>query len=112
MFLKISRRTMIKSAFIAGSVLPVAAFPAQSAWAAGLPPLDPNDLTAKSLGFVTDASKVVASENPTYKPTQRCGSCAQFQGAATDATGGCNIFAGHSVPQGGWCKVWAQKAGA
>jgi len=60
---------------------------------------------------VPDATKVVAAANPTYKPTQKCANCAQFQGKPGDATGGCNIFAGKSVPQGGWCMVWVQKTG-
>ncbi len=72
-------------------------------------PLDPNDPQAKALGYVSDASKVSASAEPTFKPSQKCGTCAQFQGKASDATGGCNIFVGHTVPSGGWCKVWAQK---
>jgi hypothetical protein len=77
--------------------------------AADLPALDPADPTAKALGFVTDSSKVVAAANPTHKPDQKCGTCAQFQGKAGDARGGCNIFAGKSVPVGGWCRVWAKK---
>jgi len=106
---KISRRVMVKGALIAGSVFPILAMPALNARAAALAPLDPADPTAKGLGFVTDSGKVDAGANPTYKPTQKCGTCAQFQGKAGDATGGCNIFAGHSVPRGGWCKAWAQK---
>ena len=106
---KISRRAIGKGGLIAGSMIPVLALPAWNAFAAALPPLDANDPTAKSLGFVVDATKVDAKANPTYKTGQRCGTCAQFQGKAGDATGGCNIFVGHSVPQGGWCKVWAQK---
>ena len=109
---KISRRAMVKGGLAAGALLPAFGFLANSVNAAGLPPLDPSDPTAKSLGFVTDTTKVDASANPTHKPTQMCGTCAQFQGKAGDATGGCNIFAGHSVPKGGWCKVWAQKPGA
>ena len=66
--------------------------------------------TAKALGFVTDAGKVDAAANPTYKPTQKCATCAQFQGKAGDASAACNIFAGKSVPSGGWCKVWVQKS--
>jgi hypothetical protein len=62
-----------------------------------------------SLGFVTDATKVSAAANPTYKAGQKCGTCSQFQGKAGDASGGCNIFAGKSVPAGGWCKVWSPK---
>jgi hypothetical protein len=109
---RISRRAMVKSGLIVGTLIPALGLIGNTAEAAALPPLDPNDPTAKALGFVTDASKVSASENPTYKPTQKCSTCAQFQGKAGDASAGCNIFAGHSVPAGGWCKVWAQKPGA
>ncbi len=109
---KISRRDVVKGGLIAGAMVPAMGLFLKDARAAGLPPLDPNDPTAKSLGFVTDTTKVNATANPTHKPTQRCGTCAQFQGKAGDASGGCNIFAGHSVPATGWCKVWAQKPGA
>lgn len=109
---KITRRAIVKSGLIAGAFMPALGLITHSASAAGLPPLDPSDPTAKALGFVADTSKVDAAANPTYKPTQKCGNCAQFQGKAGDATAGCNIFAGKSVPQGGWCKVWAQKPGA
>jgi hypothetical protein len=108
----ISRRAVVKSGLIAGAFIPAAGFMANSAAAAGLPPLDPKDPTAAALGFVTDSTKVDAKANPTYKPTQKCSNCAQFQGKAGEATAGCNIFAGKSVPSGGWCKVWAQKPGA
>ena len=106
---KITRRAVVKGGIIAGALAPVMGLMVNSARAAALPPLDPSDPTAKSLGFVTDTTKVDATANPTHKPTQKCGTCAQFQGKASDATGGCNIFAGHSVPAAGWCKVWAQK---
>ncbi len=109
---KFSRRAIVKGGLIAGALVPALGLIGNSASAAALPPLDPNDPTAKALGFVTDATKVSAAANPTYKPTQKCGTCAQFQGKAGDKTAGCNIFAGHSVPAGGWCKVWAQKPGA
>jgi hypothetical protein len=109
---KISRRALVKGGLIAGAVIPAMGLMARTASAAGLPPLDPKDPTAQALGFMLDASKVDAAANPTYKSTQKCGTCAQFQGKAGDASGGCNIFAGKSVPAGGWCKVWAQKPGA
>jgi len=109
---KITRRSIVKGGLIAGALVPAFGLVGNAPAAAALPALDPNDPTAKALGFVTDATKVVASANPTYKPTQKCSTCAQYQGKATDATAGCNIFAGHSVPAAGWCKVWAQKPGA
>ena len=107
---KFSRRAVIKGGLIVGALIPAAGLVAYSADAAALPPLDTNDPTAKALGFVTDASKVDTAANASYKPTQKCGTCAQFQGKAADASAGCNIFAGKSVPAGGWCKVWAQKS--
>lgn len=109
---KISRRAAVKGALIAGVFAPTVGLLTHAAAVADLSPLDPNDPTAKALGFVSDTTKVEASTNPTHKPEQKCGTCAQFQGKAGDARGGCNIFVGHSVPQGGWCKVWAQKPGA
>jgi hypothetical protein len=109
---KISRRAMVKGGLIAGALIPAMGFMADTSAAAGLPPLDASDPTAQALGFVADASKVDAKANATYKPNQKCGTCAQFQGKAGDASGGCNIFAGKSVPVGGWCKVWAAKPGA
>jgi len=106
---KISRRAIVKGGLVAGALFPAMGLIANSAAAAGLPPLDPKDPTAQALSFVTDASKVDAAANPTFKPTQKCSNCAQYQGKATDPTAGCNIFAGKSVPAGGWCKVWAAK---
>jgi hypothetical protein len=109
---KISRRSVVKGGLIAGTFIPAMGLMANSAGAAALPPLDPKDPTAQALGFVTDASKVDAAANPTYKSTQKCSNCAQYQGKPEDASAGCNIFAGKSVPAGGWCKVWAQKPAA
>ncbi|GAC1676433.1 MAG: hypothetical protein NVS9B2_26980 [Steroidobacteraceae bacterium] len=106
----ISRRLVVKGGLIATALIPVIGF-VDHVFAATLTPLDPNDPTAKSLGFVTDTSKVDASANPTHKPTQKCNTCAQYQGKVSDAIAGCTIFAGHSVPANGWCKVWAQKPG-
>jgi hypothetical protein len=101
---KLSRRVLVKNGLIASAMLPILGFVSRLAVAAGLPALDAADPTAKALGFVPDASKA-----PNAKPNQKCATCAQFQGAAGDATGGCNIFAGKSVPAGGWCMVWVQK---
>lgn len=106
---KISRRALVKGGLIAGACIPALGLVTGTAQAAGLPPLDPKDPTAVALGFVTDATKVDAAANATYKPTQKCSNCAQYQGKPGDASAGCNIFAGKSVPAGGWCKVWAAK---
>jgi hypothetical protein len=105
-----SRRALVKSGLIAGTLVPALGFLGSTAGAQAPTPLDPSDPVAKSLNFVTDASKVDAAANPTYKAGQKCGTCAQFLGKAGATTGGCNIFVGHLVPSTGWCKVWAQKA--
>ncbi len=106
---KMSRRAMVKRSLLAGALMPAMGLIGNAADAAAMPLLDPNDPQAKSLGYVADASKVNAAANPTFKAGQKCSTCAQYQGKATDATAGCNVFAGHSVPANGWCKVWAQK---
>jgi hypothetical protein len=105
---KMTRRAMVKGSLLAGALVPAMGLMG-TAEADALTPLDPNDPQAKALGFMTDASKVAAASNPTYKPGQKCATCAQFQGKPTDASGACNIFAGHTVPGGGWCRVWAAK---
>ncbi len=108
---EISRRDLMKGALLASALVPALGLIGKNSQAAGLTPLDPNDPAAKALSFVTDASKVDASANPTFKAGQSCATCAQYQGKPTDATAGCNIFAGHSVPAGGWCKVWVPRPG-
>jgi hypothetical protein len=95
-----SRRALIDSALKAIPFLVALDLGINTASAATLPPLDPNDPTAKALGYVNDSTK----------PDQKCANCAQFTGQAADARGGCNIFAGKSVAGGGWCSVWAKKA--
>jgi hypothetical protein len=108
---KMSRRAMVKRSILAGALVPALGLIGSGAEAAGLTPLDPNEPQAKGLGFVTDGSKVNAAAYPTFKASQKCSNCAQYQGKPADASAGCNLFAGHSVPAGGWCKVWAQKPG-
>jgi hypothetical protein len=107
---EISRRDLMKSA-LATALLPALGMISKRSQAADLTPLDPNDPTAKALGFVTDASKVDAASNPTFKPGQHCAACAQYQGTPSDATAGCTIFAGHSVPGAGWCRAFVQRSG-
>ena len=58
---KMSRRAMVKSGLIAGSLVPALGLLGNTAEAQTPTPLDPNDPTAKSLSFVTDASKVDAA---------------------------------------------------
>jgi High potential iron-sulfur protein len=107
---RLSRRSLLKQGMLAAAVIPSIGVMCD-AMAAGLPPLDPADPTAKALSYSNDSSTVDASTHPTHKPDQSCGTCAQYQGKPSDARGGCNIFAGKSVSSGGWCTVWAKKPG-
>ena len=108
---EISRRDFMVGTILASALVPALGLLAKDGHAAELAPLDASDPVAKALGFVTDASKVEASVSPTFKAGQHCAACAQYQGKATDGSGGCIIFAGHSVPADGWCQAWTQRSG-
>jgi hypothetical protein len=108
---KISRRQLLQTALVGFAAVPAATLIARDAGAAEA--LSESDPQAKSLGYVTDASKVVAATNPTFKPGQHCGNCFQFKPAkAGAAEGACAIFAGKIVKSTGWCKVWVPAAAA
>lgn len=111
MDLTLSRRTLLKGVLAAALAVPSVAPWADRSLAAAVA-LDPNDPSAKALAFVSDYKQVDAAANPTFKPTQKCGNCAQYQAKTGDATGPCAIFPGKTVPSAGWCRVWAQKAAA
>lgn len=96
----LTRRTLVRSGLIAGALVPTAGLFANFAAFSASPALDPNDPTAKALGYVTKSAK----------PDASCGNCLQFQGKAADATGPCTIFSGKNVASTGWCMSWAKKA--
>ena len=108
---KISRRQLLQTALVGLAAVPAATLIARSASAAE--PLSETDPMAKSFGYVTDASKVVAQTNPTYKPGQHCANCYQYTaGKAGAAEGACAIFGGKLVKANGWCKVWVPQSEA
>ncbi len=104
---RLSRRRLLQSALVGFAAVPAAALLPREARAAT--PLSESDPAAKSLGYVTDARKVVAATNPTFKPGQSCANCIQYGGAAGAAEGKCTIFPNHTVKAAGWCKVWVPK---
>ena len=107
---KVTRRAVVKGGLLLSAIVPAVGLIGNTGAAtADLPPLDPKDPAAVTLGFVDDVSKVEAAANPTYAPGQKCANCEQFQGKSSDARGGCVLFSGKSVPAAGWCKVWRQK---
>jgi len=105
---KIPRRDVLKGALIGVAAVPVTAILGRAEAAAG--PVDPNEPQAKSLGYVTDATKVDAKANPNFKPGQLCANCLQVpKGKETGAQVPCNIFAGRLVEAKGWCKVYVKR---
>lgn len=63
------------------------------------PSLDPNDPTAKALGYITQSTKA----------DQKCSNCTQYQGKGAAAQGPCAIFPGKNVAAAGWCTAWVNK---
>lgn len=110
MQIRLTRRTLLTGSLALGATAPILSILSATANAAPAPALDPNDPTAKALGFVNDAKSVDAGANPNFKPTQKCATCAQYQGKASDPAAPCAIFGGKNVPAAGWCKVWALKS--
>ena len=107
----ITRRAAIKGGLLAGAAVSALGLIGNDpSRAADIPPLDPKDPAAITLGYLDDAGKVDAAANPRYAPGQTCANCLQFQGQVGSARGGCVLFPGKSVPAAGWCKVWRQKA--
>jgi len=99
-----SRRRLLKSFTLGVALVPIATIPLRAAIAADLPFVTADDPTAKSLKYVTDASKA-----PDAKPGSKCGNCSLYQGAAGSAQGGCLLFPGKAVNSTGWCSSWTAK---
>lgn len=74
-----------------------------------LAPLSEDDPSAKSLGYVNDATTVDAAKYPRYEAGQACSNCALYMGGDA-ADGACSIFPGKAVKATGWCSVYAPKA--
>jgi High potential iron-sulfur protein len=104
----ITRRVVVKAGLMVGAIAPSLALICTTASAVGadLPPLDPKDAAAVTLGFTNDSASVDAAANPTHATDQNCANCEQYLGKQKDAKGGCVLFAGKSVPAAGWCRVW------
>jgi len=74
------------------------------------PMLAETDAQAVGLGYKADSTKVDAAKYPKHKPTQKCGGCSLYKGAAGSAAGGCQIFPAKQVSANGWCSAFAAKA--
>ncbi len=88
----------------------IGALPAQ-AFAQGAAKVTPDDPTAKSLGYVEDASKLDPAKEANFKKGSHCASCTLFKAAeAKNGYGPCAIFQGKLVSQNGWCRAYVAKA--
>ncbi|MEE4296076.1 MAG: high-potential iron-sulfur protein [Wenzhouxiangella sp.] len=74
-----------------------------------MPPVDPNDAMAQSLGYKHDASEVDAARYPNRDPSHNCANCILYQGAAGEEWGGCPLFPGKVVNAKGWCSSYTPK---
>lgn len=106
----VSRRGLMKRILVSATLAPALGLGGSDAKADALKPLGANELNAKALHFVPDASKIDAHANPTYRAGEHCATCAHYKGKATDPVAGCEIFVGRSVPETGWCMVWGARA--
>ena len=97
-----TRRALVKRGLMTGAVIPVTGLLIGHAAFAASPALDPNDPTAKALGYVTKSPK----------PDATCANCNQFQGKTGEAQGPCIIFPGKDVAAAGWCMSWVKKPAA
>ena len=110
---RVSRRALLQAAVAGAAALPVAAAMLPNAQAAqGIPLLKESDVTAKSLAYVADASKVDAKAFPTYKPGQDCSNCSQYVGDKGAPQGACMLVLGQFVLAKAWCKSWEAKPSA
>ena len=103
-----ARRRFLKIAVVGAAMAPVASALLPRIARAEDPHLDPNDPTAKALGYTEDAS--TAKSNPAYKPGSSCLGCQFFGGHQETPYASCALFPGKTVSVKGWCASWTQKS--
>jgi hypothetical protein len=69
-----------------------------------------SDPQAAALGYRHDTNKVDKAKYPKHAASQKCLTCALYQGKAGEKWGACAIFPGKQVNANGWCSAWAKKA--
>ena len=104
-----ARRRFLKIAVVGAAVAPIAASLLPRIARADEEHLDPNDATAKALGYTEDAAN--AKSNPAFKPNSSCSTCNFFKGHSELAYAPCDLFPGKAVSSKGWCASWTAKAG-
>lgn len=108
----IPRRQLLISTLLGAAALPTAALLSRAAQADDdFPTLKEEDVTAKSIAYVADASKVDAKAFPMYKSGQDCSNCKLYSGDAGAPKGVCELVLGQYVLAKAWCKSWEPKPG-
>lgn len=67
-----------------------------------------DNLVARSLNYVSDASKVDKRKFPKFEGNQLCANCHFYSGIDDCKWGGCSII-GKLVEVNGWCSAWYVK---
>jgi hypothetical protein len=110
--INIPRREFIRKTLLGAATLPAAALLARTAHADDdFPTLKEDDVTAKSIAYVADATKVDAKAFPMFKPGQDCSNCKLYASDPGAPKGVCELVLGQYVLAKGWCKSWEPKPG-
>jgi hypothetical protein len=92
-----SRRSIIKT-LVSGAV----AVPLINKASAEEPALlNENDTAAKSMHYVSDASRAKGA-----KPGSRCANCSLYTGDSKSTQAICTLFGNKQVMASGWCEAW------
>jgi High potential iron-sulfur protein len=111
--LNIARRDFIRNTLLGVAAIPAAAAMSRAARADDdFPTLKEDDITAKSIAYVADASKVDAKAFPQYRPGQDCSNCKLYASDKGATKGVCELVLGQYVLAKGWCKSWEPRPAA
>jgi hypothetical protein len=102
-----ARRRFLKIAVVGAAIAPVAASLLPRAARAADPHVDPNDETARALGYTEDAA--TAKGDPSFKADSSCVNCNFFKGHSEMAYAPCDLFPGKAVSSKGWCRSWTAR---
>jgi len=100
-----SRRRFIKISVTGLAAAPIANL-VLSGTARAVDTVSESDPTAKSLSYVTDATKATNRKDASAV----CAGCALYSGNPGAADGPCSLFGGKLVSAKGWCTAWVKKA--
>lgn len=92
----ISRRVVIKT-LLGGATVPFI----NEAQGDEAPLLNESDTAAKSMHYVSDASRAKEA-----KPGSKCANCSLYTGDSKSTQAVCTLFGTKQVLANGWCEAW------